>query len=415
VSGEAIDGEVEMRGTPGEAVTRPSVAQLEALLAEQAALRRVATLVAADPDAGLLFDTVCEEIGRVLGVESTNILRYEDDGTQTVVGAWAVSGAPWFPRGENVQVDGETVSGKMRRSGTPQRVDDYSGVTGELVKRLRAVGIESAVGAPVTVAGTTWGGIVASSGRTYAFPQGAEHRLAEFAELVTAALANVDAREQLAASRARIVEAGYEERRRLGRDLHDGAQQELVSALIGLKTAQRRWDEAPDEARRLVDAALEQMQAGLRDLRELAAGIHPSVLSDRGLGAALETLAGRSPLPVELGELSPQRLAAPVETSAYFVVAEALTNAAKHARASHVEVNVRVADGAATVEVRDDGVGGADASAGSGLRGLADRVNALGGRLEIDSPPGAGTTVRARIPVGDSHSQRPAGGPHSTR
>ena len=385
-----------------EAEPQPSVAQLEALLAEQAALRRVATLVAADPDAGRLFDTVCEEIGRVLGVESTNILRYQDDGTQTVVGAWAADGAPWFPPGENVPVDGETVSGKMRRSDTPERVDDYAGVSGKLVKRLRVVGIESAVGAPVTVAGTIWGGIVASSGRTHAFPDGAEHRLADFAELVTAALANVDAREQLSASRARIVEAGYEERRRLGRDLHDGAQQELVSALISLKTAQQRWDEAPEQARDLVEAALEQMQAGIRDLRDLAAGIHPSVLTDRGLLAALEALASRSPLPVELGELPAQRLPAPVETSAYFVVAEALTNAAKHARASHVEVNVPVADGAATVEVRDDGAGGADASAGSGLRGLADRVNALGGKLEVDSPPGAGTTVRARIPVAGS-------------
>jgi signal transduction histidine kinase len=394
---------------------QPSVAQLETLLAEQAALRRVATLVAADPDAGRLFDTVCEEVGRVLGVESTNILRYEEDATQTVVGAWAASGAPWFPPGENVPIDGETVSGKMRRSGTPQRVDDYEGVSGKLVNRLRTVGIESAVGAPVTVAGTTWGGIVASSGRTHAFPEGAEHRLADFAELVTAALANVDAREQLAASRTRIVEAGYEERRRLGRDLHDGAQQELVSALISLKTAQRRWDQAPEEARGLVEAALEQMQAGLRDLRELAAGIHPSVLSDRGLGAALEALASRSPLPVEMGEVPAQRLPAPVETSVYFVVAEALTNAAKHARASHVEVNVRVADCAATAQIRDDGVGGANASAGSGLRGLADRVNALGGKLEIDSPPHAGTTVRARIPVADRGAQEPAPGPLATQ
>jgi signal transduction histidine kinase len=379
---------------------QPSVARLEALVAEQAALRRVATLVAADPEPRRLFDTVCEEVGSVLGVESANVLRYEDDGTQTVVGAWAASGAPWFPGGENVPIDGETVSGKMRRSGTPQRVDDYAGVRGQLVKRLREVGIRSAVGAPVKVAGRIWGGIVASSGRTHAFPEGAENRLADFAELLTAALANVDAREQLAASRARIVEAGYEERRRLGRDLHDGAQQELVSALISLKTAQRRWDEAPEEARELVEAALEQMQAGIRDLRELAAGIHPSVLTARGLGAALEALAGRSPLPVELDEVPSERLPAPVETTAYFVVAEALTNVAKYADASHATVEVARENGRLVVEVADDGIGGADPEHGTGLRGLADRVAVLEGHLEIESERGRGTTIRARIPCG---------------
>jgi signal transduction histidine kinase len=386
-----------------------SQAQLELLLAEQAALRRVATLVAGDPDPGRLFAGVCEEVGSVLGVESANILRFENDGTQTVVGAWAASGAPWFPAGERVPLDGDTVAAKLSRSGRPQRVDDYAGLRGELAKRVRAVGIRSAVGAPVKVAGRTWGGIVASSGRSHAFAEGTEDRLAEFAELVTAALANVDAREQLAASRARIVEAGDEERRRLGRDLHDGAQQELVAAVMSLKLAQRRWAQAPDEARELVGEALEQMESGIRDLRELAAGIHPSVLSDRGLAVALEGLANRSPIPVEIGHVPPQRLPAPVETSAYFVVAEALTNAAKHARCSQVHVSVGVELGATTVEVRDDGVGGADASAGSGLRGLADRVNALGGRLEIESPAGEGTTIRARIASGAAETRETVG------
>ncbi|HKF80933.1 MAG TPA: GAF domain-containing sensor histidine kinase [Thermoleophilaceae bacterium] len=386
-----------------------SQAQLELLLAEQAALRRVATLVAGDPDPGRLFEGVCEEVGSVLGVESANILRFENDSTQTIVGAWAASGAPWFPAGERAPLDGDTVAAKLSRSGRPQRVDDYAGLRGELAKRVRAVGIRSAVGAPVKVAGRTWGGIVASSGRSHAFAEGTEDRLADFAELVTAALANVDAREQLAASRARIVEAGYEERRRLGRDLHDGAQQELVGAVMSLKLAQRRWAQAPDEALELVGEALEQMESGIRDLRELAAGIHPSVLTDRGLAVALEGLANRSPIPVEMGHVPLQRLPAPVETSAYFVVAEALTNAAKHARCSHVHVSVGVEHGATTVEVRDDGVGGADASAGSGLRGLADRVNALGGRLEIESPVGEGTTIRARITSGAAETRETVG------
>jgi signal transduction histidine kinase len=276
------------------------------------------------------------------------------------------------------------------------------------VNRLRAVGIGSAIGAPVTVAGRTWGGIIASSAHPHAFPDGAENRLADFAELVTAALANVVAREQLAASRARIVETGDEERRRLGRDLHDGAQQELVGAVISLRLAQRRLAQDPDEARELVAEALEHMESGIRDLRELAAGIHPSVLTDRGLSAALEALASRSPLPVELAQLPPERLPAPVETSAYFVVAEALTNAAKHARCSHVHVGVRAENGSAIVEVHDDGVGGADPSAGSGLRGLADRVSALGGSLEIESRAGEGTTVRARIALGSPETDRRA-------
>ena len=383
---------------------QPSVAQLEALVAEQAALRRVATLVAGDPDAGRLFDGVCREVGRVLGVESANVLRFEEDATQTIVGAWAAGGAPWFPAGERVPLDGETVSGKLRQSGRPERVDDYTGVNGELVKRLGEVGIRSAVGAPVRFAGRNWGGIVASSGRPRAFPEGAELRLADFAELVTAALANVDAREKLAASRARIVEAGYEERRRLGRDLHDGAQQELVGAVISLKLAQRGLAQAPDEAREFLDEALDQITSGIRALRELAAGIHPSVLTDRGLGVALEALANRSPIPVELGALPSGRLPTPVETTAYFVVAEALTNAAKHARCGHVHVDMRVEGRWATVEIRDDGVGGADPSAGSGLRGLADRVSALGGSLEIESPPGEGTTIRARIALSGARS-----------
>jgi signal transduction histidine kinase len=377
--------------------SEPSLARLKGLLAEQAALRRVATLVAGDLDASRLFNGVCEEVGRVLGVDSANIARFEDDCTQTVVGAWGASGAPHFPVAERVPLDGETVTGKLQRSGRPERVDDYSGVRGELVKRLRAQGIKSAVGAPIIVAGKTWGAIVASRPHPRAFPEGAEHRLADFAELVTAAVANVDAREQLAASRARIVQTSYEERRRLGRDLHDGAQQELVGAVMSLKLAQRRLARAPSEAGALLDEALEHMESGIRELRELAAGIHPSILTDRGLGAALEALAARSPMPVELLEVPPQRLPAPVETSAYFVVAEALTNAAKHARCTHVEVAVRVGEGAVTVEVRDDGVGGANPSAGSGLRGLADRVSALGGTLEIEGPAGEGTTVRARL------------------
>jgi signal transduction histidine kinase len=379
-------------GTP-ELTREQTLARLEALAEEQAALRRVATLAAGDVDARQLFDRVCEELGGVLGVESTDIVRFEDDGTATVVGGWSAPGGPDFPIGMNIPVEGQTVTAKLYRSGRPQRVDDYGDVGGTLASRLRTFGILSAVGAPITVSARLWGAIMASSTRAYAFPAGAEQRIADFAELVTAALANADARDQLAASRARILEASYAERRRLGRDLHDGAQQELVGAAISLRLARQQLSGEPAE---LVDAALERVQAGLRDLRELAAGIHPSVLTDRGLGPGLKALAARSPIAVELGPVLDQRLPPSVETTAYFVVAEALTNAAKHACCERVQVAAWLDGQWAVVRVRDDGVGGAD-PAGSGLRGIADRVSALGGVLEIESLQGRGTRIEARL------------------
>jgi signal transduction histidine kinase len=388
---------------------RDSVARLEALLEEQAALRRVATLVACDTEPERLFHAVCQELGRVMAVDSTDIVRFEEDRTGTVVGTWSASDAPSFPVGSTIPIEGGTVSGKLYRSGRPERVDEYTGVDGELAARLREFGVKSVVGAPVNVAGSLWGAIMVVSGEPYSFPPDTERRIADFAELVTAALASVDAREQLAASRARIVEAGYEERRRLERDLHDGAQQELVGVVLSLRLAQQKLAGAPSETRRLVDEALERAQAGIRDLRDLAAGIHPSVLTDRGLGPALEALAGRSPVPVEVETAGSEALSAPAATTAYFVVAEALTNAAKHAGCEHVDVGVRVEGDWAVVEIRDDGVGGADESAGSGLRGLADRVSALGGLLEIESPIGEGTMVRARIAAAAPAASTPPG------
>jgi signal transduction histidine kinase len=299
--------------------------------------------------------------------------------------------------GMTFPVEGQTVTAELYRTGRPQQVDDYSKVGGELAAMVRSFGIASAAGAPITVAGRLWGATMASSTRPHAFPEGTEQRIADFAELVTAALANADARDQLAASRARIVEAGYAERRRLGRDLHDGAQQELVGAVMSLRLARKELSGAAAE---LVDAALEQIQVGLRDLRELAAGIHPSILTDRGLGPALEALANRSPMVVELGRSPEERLPASVETTAYFVVAEALTNAAKHAACERVEVEVWIEGEWAVVRVRDEGVGGADAAGGTGLRGMADRVSALGGLLEMESPPGQGTAIVARLALG---------------
>ncbi|MDA0181459.1 histidine kinase [Solirubrobacter phytolaccae] len=205
--------------------------------------------------------------------------------------------------------------------------------------------------------------------------------------------------EALRASRARLVEAGDAERRRLGRDLHDGAQQRLVALMIELQLAREHFESDPANAKGLIDSAFANAQEAVHELRDLAAGIHPAVLSQRGLDAALESLASRSTVPVELESDLAERLPSPVETAAYFVVAEALTNVAKYAHATHAKVEVRRENGHAVIDIRDDGIGGADTSTGSGLRGLSDRVGALDGALEIHSPTGAGTHIRAVIPT----------------
>jgi signal transduction histidine kinase len=230
-------------------------------------------------------------------------------------------------------------------------------------------------------------------------PASVEQRLCDFADLVAQALANADAYEQLAASRARIVEAEDAERRRLERNLHDGAQQRLVALAVDLRLIAATLEKDPEAARRTLTAAQDELAKGLEELRELARGIHPAVLTDHGLGPALQALVKRSPVPVEITDLPEQRLAGPVEAAAYYVVAEAITNVAKYAHATCVTVSVRDSPEGATVTVADDGVGGADAALGTGLRGLADRVEALDGHLYLDSPPKSGTRISARIPA----------------
>jgi signal transduction histidine kinase len=229
---------------------------------------------------------------------------------------------------------------------------------------------------------------------------GTEDRLVNFAELAGQAIANAAAREELAASRARIVEAGDAERRRLERNLHDGAQQRLVATSLSVRLAASRAKADP-QLRGMLERAGDELSLALEELRELARGLHPAILSDLGLGPALETLAERAPVPVDVDvALDGERLPEPVEAAAYYVVAEALTNIAKYAQASEARVRVGRDDARAFVEVVDDGVGGADETCGSGLRGLADRVEALGGRLTVTSPAGAGTRLRAELPAG---------------
>ena len=386
--------------TRASAALAASVASERALAAEQAALRRVATLVAGAAAPSRVFEQVTKEVAVNLGVDGASLVRYDEDpGTATVVGGWSDDGVLRLPIASTIDLDGDTVVAKVLRSGSPQRAR-YAEAGGTTAEKLRSHGYQAAVAAPVVVGGRLWGALAAGSRSEEAFPEGDEQRLRDFAELVAQALANADAHAQLAASRARIVEAGDAERRRLERNLHDGAQQRLVSLALDLRLIGAKLDKDPAAARVLLTNAQDQLAQGLNELRELARGIHPAVLTGRGLGPALEALAMRSPVPVEIEEVPDERLAGPVEAAAYYVVAEAMTNVAKYAHASHATVSVRRYDGHATVTVADDGIGGADPDLGTGLRGLADRVAALDGRLEVDSPAAGGTRISAEIPCG---------------
>jgi signal transduction histidine kinase len=365
---------------------------------EHAALRRVATLVAAEPPPRQVFQRVTEEVGRLLGLPGAAIVQYDGPRRGAVVGAWSENGRLPVAVGSRVDLDGNTVVARVLRTGTAQRLEAYDEVEGKLATTLRQAGYRSAVAAPVNVGGRLWGALVAGTGSDAPLPKGIEQHLCDFADLVGQALANADARERLADSRAELVEVSDAERRRLERNLHDGAQQRLVSVALRLGMARAKLDEDAPGARETLSAAQDDLTRGLEELREIARGLHPVLLTERGLGPALDALLSRAPVPVEIEELPSERLAAPVEAAAYYVVAEAITNVAKYAGASHASVAIRRSNGTATVTVRDDGVGGADPTRGSGLRGLAARVEALNGRLEIDSPPEGGTRVTAEIP-----------------
>ena len=364
---------------------------------EQAALRRVATAVAAERDPGVVFGLVTEEVGRLLNAQTANMVRYEGDGMASVLGGWSDGDVGSVPVGDTFLMDGETAAAQVWRTGRPARVDSFEGVTGTLAERLRELGFRAAVAAPVMLGGGLWGAVIVSTVHPEPFAEGAEQRIADFAELAAQAVANAQTRADLAASRARIVEAGDAERRRLERNLHDGAQQRLVSLSLSLRLAARRCADDP-ESHAAFERAGEELAQALEELRELARGIHPAILSQRGLEPAIQALAGRAPLPVSIAVGLDDRLPEPVEAAAYYVVAEALTNAAKYSNASEIRVEISCDNGSTYIEVTDDGVGGAAARTGSGLRGLGDRVEALGGRLALASPEGVGTTVLAEIP-----------------
>jgi signal transduction histidine kinase len=320
----------------------------------------------------MVFSAVAGEVGRLLDNPSAVILRYEPDGTTTVLGAAS--------------------DGPHTQNGTVARA---------VARTRRATRTDGLVGAPIVVEDHLWGVIVAASTHAKPLPAGMETRLNNFTELVATAIANAESRAELAASRARIVTAADEARRRIERDLHDGVQQRLVSLLLQARGAEAMASGENRQLEAQLSTIVSALESTFDDLREIAAGIHPAILSKGGLAPAIKTLARRSAIPVEADVPAGLRLPERVEVAAYYVVSEALANATKHARASVVRVTVTLRDGVLELSVRDDGVGGAKLGAGSGLIGLIDRVEALGGRLRITSSAGGGTALTATLPVAE--------------
>ncbi|WP_324338101.1 nuclear transport factor 2 family protein [Baekduia sp.] len=378
-----------------DVVNVPSRAEGTKMAEEQAALRRVATLVARGVSQDELFAAVNEEVGWLVGADPTSLMRFEADDTVTLLAAWSAGDAR-LPIGARRPLDDELRS--MRDDGRAVRFGPMElPHEAPFVEEARRLAIRSAVGVPIVVDGRVWGGAFAASTRDEPFSHVTETRLAQFTELIATAIANSEARTEVAASRARIVAATDEERRRVVRDLHDGAQQRLVHTIVTLKMARRAMQNDEDDAPALLSEALDNAERATDELRELAHGILPEALTHRGLRAGVDALASRMSLPVE-NAVSVGRLPAPIAATAYFVVAEALTNVTKHARAERATVRATVEDQTLRIQVRDDGIGGARPE-GSGLLGLADRVAALDGELQVESPADGGTLVTAAIPL----------------
>ena len=372
---------------------------LEQLVREHAALRRVATLVAREPSPAEVFEAVAREVGTLLGARRAQLVRVASPQEGIVAASWSDGTLQPVPVGHPAPIDGRGVLGRMLRDPRPVRIEDWDEAGGGVAALMRSLGIRSGAAGPIVMGGRVWGAVAAVWSDAADMPVGAEDRVAAFAELVAYAIENAEARDEIAASRARLVEAADEARRRIERDLHDGAQQRLVAAALELTMLEQQLERGPAAAKAVLARAREQLDGGLSDLRDLARGIHPSVLTDRGLAVALEGLAKRAPMPVELRVAVNGRLDQAIEAAAYFLVSEAITNAAKHARAESVRVDVEANGDTMLVTVADDGVGGAETTRGSGLGGLIDRVEAVGGRLEITSPSGDGTRLSARLPT----------------
>ncbi|MEN3336639.1 MAG: hypothetical protein V7647_315 [Acidobacteriota bacterium] len=379
---------------------RRAETELKRLAGEQAALRRVATLVAQGVRPAEIFSAVSDEIGGLFGTGTAAVVKFEAEGPAVVFVGVSKSIERELPIGTRWTFDDALASAEVYRTGRPARVNvkDWSSLAGRVATTGRRLGVVSTVASPIIVEGCLWGAMTISS-TDELLPPDTEVRLAKFTELVATAIANAESKSELAASRRRIVAASDEARRRIERDLHDGTQQRLVSLGLAVRVAEAQVQPGSSDLR----AELSDIATGLADaiaeLQELSRGIHPAVLSRGGLGPALRTLARRSPIPVELDVATDARLPEPIEVAAYYVASEALANAAKHAHASRVEMSLAPRNGSLLLSIRDDGCGGADPVRGSGLIGLTDRVDALGGTIEMASPVGHGTTLRVTLPV----------------
>jgi signal transduction histidine kinase len=379
-----------------------SHAQVSALARQQTALRRVATLVARGADTTAVYPAAVVELAHGLAAQHVTLISYQGDERCTVLAAYEDRlGVGYFSVGESFSLEGDSIAVTVHRTGKAARIDDYVDADGPIVNRLRSMGLRSGAGVPVVVDGQVRGALIIGSALPEPMPADTEPRIGDFADLVATAISNAETRSELTASRARIVAASDQARRRFERDLHDGAQQRIVSLGLELRTLQ---SSIPAEDTALLDGlthAVDGLGGLYTDLQELSRGLHPAILSKGGLAPAIKTLARRSSVPVRLELDIDRRLPESVEVAAYYVVAEALTNTAKYADANEVDVRVTARSHELYLSVSDDGVGGAVAGTGSGLIGLKDRVEALLGRLRIASPPGGGTTLTATIPTAD--------------
>ncbi|MCW2540646.1 MAG: two-component system sensor kinase [Frankiales bacterium] len=378
-------------------VTERRMAEVRAtrLAQEQAALRRVATLVAARETPDEIFSAVSEEVGRLFGSELACVARFEPDGRASVVAA-ASTGLEVSTEGRRELVD--CIATEVLRTGLSARLEatELRSVLEHVVGQ-RQPDIASVVACPIVVAGRLWGTV--SVWARESLPLDAEDRLESFTELIATAIGNAETRYELAASRKRIVASSDETRRRIERDLHDGAQQRLVTLALAARAAAASGPPEQGDLLAVLDRIATGMVDAAAELQELSRGIHPAIDSRGGLGAALRTLARRSAIPVELDLGTDIRLPEPIEVAAYFVASEAMANTAKHAHASRIEVALAMVNSSLVLSIRDDGIGGADPAGGSGLVGLADRVEALGGSVEVRSRPAQGTHITAELPL----------------
>ncbi len=394
---ERLSAFTELLGTAIGAVS--SRDQLARLVGEEAALRRVATLVAQGAEPQRVFAAVTHEVGLLLDADLAALGRVDEGHTNfDVVATWSRSGER-APQGRS-PLAGENLIATTVATGAPARQSDFATATGPVADLARALGVNESVSVPVVVQGSLWGVIVVACADGRSLQTGAELRLSDFTELVAAAVANAESRDELAASRARILAAADDARERIERDLHESVQQQLVSLGLSLRTAVAAVpsSESTELSERL-DRLTHGFAEAYAELQEIARGIHPAILAEGGLRPAVAALARRIQIPVRVEMPELPRLPDPLEVAAYYVASEALTNAIKHARPSAIDVVAGLSEGVLCLSVTDDGIGGADPSAGSGLLGLRDRIEALSGVMEVKSAPGAGTSVSIRVPV----------------